>query len=190
MVSYGGLLYLAKYANPGYIPTVSTYYWSAYNCSQLSAAPVCSSTISNWTQGQNYPAGTVVNYNSTRYVAKYANPGYNPTVSSYYWASYTCNSGGSTTCSNPIKAWVQGSNYAAGAVVTYNGLQFVAKYANPGYIPTVSTYYWAPIGAWVQGKSYAAGAVVTYSGATYQAKSANPGYNPTISTNYWTKLGC
>jgi hypothetical protein len=65
----------------------------------------------------------------------------------------------------------------------------VAKYANPGYIPTVSTYYWAPIVAWVHGKSYAAGAVVSYGGATYQAMSANPDYNPTISANYWTKLG-
>jgi hypothetical protein len=66
----------------------------------------------------------------------------------------------------------------------------VAKYANPGYNPTVSTYYWAPVGSWVQGKYYAVGSVVTYSGSTYKAKYANPGYNPTISTYYWSKLGC
>jgi chitodextrinase len=189
VVSYSGLLYLAKYANPGYNPTVSTYYWARYDCNSLSAAPVCSSTVSNWTQGLPYAASAVVSYNSSLYIAKYANPGYNPTTSTYYWATYTCSSG-APTCSNPIAAWVQGQNYAAGAVVSYQGLQYVAKYANPGYNPTVSTYYWAPVGSWVQGKSYAAGSVVTYSGSTYKAKYANPGYNPTISTYYWSKLGC
>jgi hypothetical protein len=124
---------LAKYANPGYNPTVSTYYWSRYDCNSLSAAPVCSSTVGNWTQGLSYPASAVVSYNSSLYIAKYANPGYNPTI---------------------------------------------------------STYYWAPVGAWVQGKSYAAGNVVTYSGATYRATYANPGYNPSISTYYWSRLGC
>ena len=47
-----------------------------------------------------------------------------------------------TTCSYP--AWVEYQNYAAGAIVTYQGALYQAKYANPGYIPTVSTYYWAP----------------------------------------------
>ena len=182
---------MAKYANPGYVPSVSTYYWSAYNCASLSAAPVCTSAVTSWTQGQSYPAGAVVSYGAVQYVAKYANPGYNPAVSAYYWATYTCNGGGAAaTCSNPIATWVQGTNYTAGKVVSYNGLQYVAKYANPGYNPTVSTYYWAPVGAWVQGKAYATGNLVTYSGGTYQAKFANPGYNPTISTYYWAKLGC
>jgi chitodextrinase len=152
---------------------------------------VCSSAVSSWTQGLSYPVGAVVNYSSAQYIARYANPGYNPTISTYYWASYACNGTGTApTCSNPIAAWVQGTNYAAGTVVSYNGLQYFAKYANPGYNPSISTYYWAPVAAWVQGKSYAAGNVVSYSGATYQAKYANPGYNPTISTYYWTKLGC
>jgi hypothetical protein len=39
--------------------------------------------------------------------------------------------------------WVQGQQYAAGSVVSYGGKQYVAKFANPGYIPTVSTYYWS-----------------------------------------------
>jgi chitodextrinase len=189
VVSYSGLLYLAKYANPGYNPTVSTYYWARYDCANLSTAPACSSTVSNWTQGLSYAASAVVSYNGSPYIAKYANPGYNPTTSTYYWASYACKSS-APTCTDPIAGWVQGQSYAAGAVVSYQGLQYVAKYANPGYNPSVSTYYWAPVGSWVQGKSYAAGSVVTYSGSTYKAKYANPGYNPTISTYYWSKLGC
>jgi chitodextrinase len=144
-----------------------------------------------WSQGKTYPAGSIVSYGGLLYLAKYANPGYIPTVSTYYWSLYKCSSTtAATVCTSTVTNWTQGVSYAAGAVVTYNGLQFVAKYANPGYNPTISTYYWAPVGAWVQGKAYATGNLVTYSGATYQAKYANPGYNPTISTYYWTKLGC
>ena len=46
------------------------------------------------------------------------------------------------TCSAP--AWVQGRQYAAGAIVSYNGSLYIAKFANPGYNPTISTFYWAP----------------------------------------------
>ena len=85
-------------------------------------------------------------------------------------------------------AWVQGQSYAAGAVVTYNGALYIAKFANPGYNPTISTYYWAPYSypVWVQGRQYYAGNVVSYGGRLYVAKYDNPGYNPTISTYYWS----
>jgi hypothetical protein len=39
--------------------------------------------------------------------------------------------------------WVQGQQYATGSVVSYSGQNYVAKFANPGYTPTISTYYWA-----------------------------------------------
>ncbi|MBG6076840.1 hypothetical protein IWX85_002677, partial [Polaromonas sp. CG_9.11] len=95
-------------------------------------------------------------------------------------------------CTKPA-AWVNGQYYAAGARVSYsNGLTYVAKFANPGYNPTISTYYWAPApcsvsppppvvctipAAWVNGQYYAAGARVSYSnGLSYVAKFANPGY--------------
>ena len=69
------------------------------------------------------------------YIAKLANPGYNPTTSTAYWAPYT----------HP--AWVAGKYYAAGSIVTYkNGNAYIAKYANPGYDPTISTYFWTPYG--------------------------------------------
>ncbi len=88
--------------------------------------------------------------------------------------------------------WVQGQYYAAGSIVTYNGAQYQAKYANPGYNPTISTYYWARYTAttWVQGQYYGAGSVVTYNGKLYRARYANPGYNPTISTYYWVPVAC
>ena len=75
-MSYSGNLYIAKFANPGYNPTISTYYWAPYS--------------SSWVQGQAYAAGSIVSYNGNLYSAKFANPGYNPTISTYYWAPYAC----------------------------------------------------------------------------------------------------
>ncbi|MDB5868275.1 MAG: hypothetical protein JWP96_607 [Polaromonas sp.] len=103
--------------------------------------------------------------------------------------------------------WVQGKHYEAGNIVTYSdGKLYSAKSANPGYNPTISTYYWAPsscagaapaapaacsASSWVMGKQYVAGSIVTYSdGKMYIAKSANPGYNPTISTYFWSRYAC
>jgi len=93
-------------------------------------APIAACNYSNWVQGKQYSAGSVVSYSSKLYIAKFANPGYNPTISTYYWSVYS--------------NWVQGKQYAAGSVVSYNGKLYIAKFANPGYNPTVSTYFWAP----------------------------------------------
>ena len=117
-------------------------------------APACSSSA--WVQGKQYAAGSIVSYsNGSQYIAKVANPGYNPTVSTYYWSKYIC-AGSSTpapapastptpapapTCSS--STWVQGKQYAAGSIVNYsNGYKYKANFANPGYNPTISTYYW------------------------------------------------
>lgn len=62
---------------------------------------------------------------------------------------YTCNNTNpnqkfnltATTCSIP--AWVEYQQYWAGEVVLYQGKNYYAKADNPGYIPTVSTFYWA-----------------------------------------------
>ena len=38
-------------------------------------------------------------------------------------------------------AWVEYQSYAAGAIVRYKyGQLYIAKFANPGYNPTISTY--------------------------------------------------
>ena len=44
-----------------------------------------------WRQGRQYAAGSIVSYtNSKLYIARVANPGYNPTISTYYWSQYAC----------------------------------------------------------------------------------------------------
>ena len=54
---------------------------------------------------------------------------------------------GVATAANACDAptWRQGSQYAAGSIVTYsNSRTYIARVANPGYTPTISTYYWSP----------------------------------------------
>lgn len=152
-----GNRYIAKIANAGYNPTISTHYWSRYICSTPVVSPVpppappsapvlgagCSSTP--WTGGKAYPAGQVVSHaNGSTYIAKYANPGYNPTVSTYYWAPYTCAASAPALPACNSSNWVGGKAYSAGQVVSYNGgSKYIARYANAGFNPTVSTFYWA-----------------------------------------------
>ncbi|GAA2332103.1 glycoside hydrolase family 19 protein [Dactylosporangium salmoneum] len=51
--------------------------------------------------------------------------------------------GGTGTCSYPN--WVAGQWYATGAIVRYtNGGYYQATHDNPGYDPTISTWYWSP----------------------------------------------
>jgi chitodextrinase len=110
------------------------------------ASTSCSSTA--WVQGRQYAAGSVVSYGGSLYIAKHANPCYTPTVSTYFWSPHGCNTAApapapvaSAACSFP--AWVQNRYYAAGSIVAYSGANYSAKHANPGYIPNVSTYFWA-----------------------------------------------
>ncbi|MEU4693791.1 glycoside hydrolase family 19 protein [Actinoplanes sp. NPDC023714] len=52
----------------------------------------------NWVAGQYYNAGSIVRYtNGLYYRATNANPGYDPVISTWYWAPYTCTGGGTTT---------------------------------------------------------------------------------------------
>ena len=105
-------------------------------------------TFPSWAEGRYYAAGSIVSYSGRSYRATRANPGYNPTVSTYYWSNHYCSGGTAPapttekiSCSQP--SWVEGRRYAAGNSVRYsNGALYVAKFANPGYNPTVSTYYW------------------------------------------------
>lgn len=53
-------------------------------------------------------------------------------------------------CAYP--AWVQNKLYESGTVVAYSGRLYTATHSNPGFIPTVSTYYWSPYecpGTWM-----------------------------------------
>ena len=110
--------------------------------------PAACSDSPAWVAGQWYNAGAIVKYspNGQYYVATNANPGYDPTISTWYWSPYTCaGGGGGTTCAT-AQTWTAGQNYDVGAIVKYpaNGQYYIATNANPGYDPTISTWYWSP----------------------------------------------
>jgi len=46
-----------------------------------------------------------------------------------------------STCGS---AWVAGRSYRTGDVVSYGGKHYVAEHDNPGYDPTISTWFWDP----------------------------------------------
>jgi len=51
--------------------------------------------------------------------------------------------GGGGSCSYPN--WVAGQWYGTGSIVRYtNGGYYIATHDNPGYDPTISTWYWSP----------------------------------------------
>ena len=108
------------------------------------AAAACATAYNNSTV---YTGGAVVSYNSHNWTAKWWTQYEAPsTGGSGVWSDGgTCDGGssGGGTCSYPD--WVAGQSYATGAIVRYtNGLYYQATHDNPGYDPTISTWYWSP----------------------------------------------
>ncbi|MEV7216437.1 glycoside hydrolase family 19 protein [Kitasatospora cineracea] len=122
------------------VPTTST------------AAAACTTPYS---ATQVYTGGMSASYNGHNWNAKWWTQGETPsTGGTGVWADQgACGGGGGTTttptpsqgtCDHPT--WVAGTQYATGTVVKYapNGQYYVATHDNPGYDPTVSTWYWSP----------------------------------------------
>ena len=63
----------------------------------------------NWVAGQYYATGAIVRYtNGLYYQATHDNPGYDPTISTWFWSPYTCTGGGGTTppaAAAPAASW-------------------------------------------------------------------------------------
>jgi hypothetical protein len=58
-------------------------------------------TYTNWAAGTNYNPGDVVLFTDNNYyVCENANPGYDPTVSTWFWDPTTCTGGGGEVCGN------------------------------------------------------------------------------------------
>ncbi len=102
-------------------------------------------TCAAWDASKWYVVGSTVTRLGKTYVATGANQNSPPEWTPTHWAvTTTCGS----TAPAPVctgASWVMGKPYAAGALVSYNGRLYKAKFDNPGYNPTISTYYWAPV---------------------------------------------
>jgi len=61
-------------------------------------------------------------------------------------AATTGGAAGSVSMGKPCgPAWVAGSSYVAGDIVQFMGSYYQASHDNPGYDPTVSTFFWSPL---------------------------------------------
>lgn len=100
-----------------------------------------------WSASAVYTGGMTASHNGHNWSAKWWTQNETP-GSAQVWADQGTCGGGTTTpppssCSYP--AWVQGQFYAAGSIVKYtDGKYYVAEHDNPGYDPTISTWYWDP----------------------------------------------
>lgn len=75
IVTYRGRLYFAKHENPGYIPDVSTYFWTE---------------ISPWEAAKAYNTGNIVNQQGKMYVARADKPASAPGANPDQWAEQAC----------------------------------------------------------------------------------------------------
>jgi len=50
-----------------------------------------------WVAGTTYPEGAIVQFGGSYYIALHENPGYDPTISTYFWDPYTCTTAGTGT---------------------------------------------------------------------------------------------
>ncbi|WP_433618130.1 glycoside hydrolase family 19 protein [Dactylosporangium sp. CA-139114] len=114
------------------------------------AAVAC---VPAYVSSQVYTGGQQASYNGHNWTAKWWTQYETPsTGGSGVWADNgSCGGGtgggggGTTTCNYPN--WVAGQYYAVGAIVRYtNGLYYQATHENPGYDPTISTWFWSPYG--------------------------------------------
>lgn len=102
-----------------------------------------------WSPSAVYTNGMTASHNGRNWLAKWWTQNEAPPGTTGVWADQgAC--GGSTPPSNPPTTcnypnWAAGAWYATGAIVRYtNGLYYIAEHDNPGYDPTISTWYWDP----------------------------------------------
>ncbi|MEE1751891.1 chitinase, partial [Streptomyces sp. SP18CS02] len=108
------------------------------SASAAPAATVCD-TAPNWQQGAWYTTGNVVRYNGAYYIAEHDNPGYDPTISTWYWDPYSCGGGGTPAPSGFVVSEAQFNQMFPNrnAFYTYSGLT-TALSAYPGFAKTGS----------------------------------------------------
>lgn len=102
-----------------------------------------------------------------------------------------------TTKSSPVNPELEGTFnlstiYVGGEIVSYNGLEYQAKWWTQGELPDVSNV-WELITKdvlleWNPTKAYNGGDCVLYKGTTYQAKWWTQNNIPSISSDVWTAI--
>ncbi|WP_371673394.1 chitinase [Streptomyces sp. NBC_00289] len=109
----------------------------------LPAAPASAAACSSypaWTAGRSYATGDIVRYTDGKaYIAEHDNPGYDPTISTWYWDPYACDTGSG----NPSGTFVVSESQFnqmfpnRNSFYSYSGLT-AALSAYPGFAKTGS----------------------------------------------------
>jgi len=102
------------------------------------SAAACSSYPS-WVAGTSYVTGNIVRYTDGKaYIAEHDNPGYDPTISTWYWEPYACD-GGSTPSDGFVVSEAQFNQMFPNrnSFYTYSGLR-AAMSAYPAFANTGS----------------------------------------------------
>ena len=114
----------------------------------MTASNAATACVAPYNNSAVYTGGMTASYNSHNWTAKWWTQYEAPSTggSGVWQDNGTCggDSGGGTSCNYP--SWVAGQFYAVGAIVKYtpNGQYYQATHENPGYDPTISTWYWSP----------------------------------------------
>ncbi|MEV2214024.1 glycoside hydrolase family 19 protein [Streptomyces sp. NPDC050997] len=102
------------------------------------SAAACSS-YPNWVAGRSYATGDIVRYTDGKaYIAEHDNPGYDPTISTWYWEPYACDGSG-TPVGTFVVSEAQFNQMFPGrnSFYTYSGLTSALS-AYPGFTNTGS----------------------------------------------------
>ncbi len=126
----------------------------------------CPATVPAWASGTTYATGALVTYQGQTYRCRQGHTAldnWTPDVVPALWEVVQCSSGGGGgggggagggggggagggggSCN--ATTWQAGASYHVGDVVLYpaNGMYYVATHDNPGYDPTISTWFWSP----------------------------------------------
>jgi hypothetical protein len=126
----------------------------------------CPASISAWAANTAYATGAVVSYQGADYECIQGHTSldnWTPSAVPALWRQVTCSSGGNGPPTGPggggttsggggtsapgtckFTQWAQGTQYHTGDVVLFNGHYYIATHDNPGYDPTISTWFWSP----------------------------------------------
>ena len=140
-----------------------------------SLAAVSCTNLPTWQSSTAYNGNTTVKHNGKSYTSQWWTQGANPETHSGQWQEWKYNdvcsgatpSSSSSSSSAPVSSssssatnpggscptWSAGTYYSAGTVVNYNGAFYLAEHDNPGYSPTISTWYWDPVASCPGGSS-------------------------------------
>ncbi len=140
-----------------------------------SLAAVNCTNLPTWQSSTAYNGNTTVKHNGKSYTSQWWTQGANPETHSGQWQEWKYNdvcsgatpSSSSSSSSAPVSSssssatnpggscptWSAGTFYSAGTVVNYNGAFYLAEHDNPGYSPTISTWYWDPVASCPGGSS-------------------------------------